>query len=150
MYAEGFTVEVSGDVVLALAETKRHKVASTAERKTTLLPLMGLGRWFADDCWFSKWLDVMESQLGKPSDRKFVLPAYSEKAGKWLDRPMSPGEGTLWMRDIIEAKGVGYLVDTLTTHCLKTTRLASLSPIGSTWTSVGLQVIAWTKNFAVL
>lgn len=90
MQAEGFRPESSGDVVLVLAETKRHKVANTAERKTTLLPLVGLGQWFAEVCWFSAWLGNMEAVLGKPASREFVLAVYSEKSGRWLNRAMEP------------------------------------------------------------
>ena len=124
MGASGFDVDEAVHSTVVSAGTYRHKTSVSAAQKTTLLPLLGLGRWFADESWATSWLQLMEEAFGQVEGRGFLLPAFSEKSLQWLPRRMSSSEGTLWLRDILTVAGQGRCVESLTTHCLKVTRLA--------------------------
>lgn len=131
MGATDFEVDVGSRTVVISAGTYRHKTSTTAMHKTTLLPLMGIGRWFSEHIWAERWLDRMVRLFGPLDKRPFLLPAFSEKAMKWLDRPMSSAEGTLWLRDVMTCAGCGIYAASLTTHCLKVTRLAWFTSSGN-------------------
>ena len=114
MFAVNFTVSRSGNTVLVEAGTSVHKTARTKERKTMLLPLVALGHVFrTDKSWGEKWFVVWKQQIAK-AKKPYVLPAYSEQQNQWLSRPLTTGEGILWLRDIVQLRcntGEG-----LTTH----------------------------------
>jgi hypothetical protein len=124
MEACGFEIDEAQYATVVAAGTYRHKTSVTAMQKTTLLPLLGLGKWFAEVPWAACWLEMMEEAFGQVEGRAFLLPAFSEKSLQWLPRKMSSAEGTLWLRDILKLAGQGRCVESLTTHCLKVTRLA--------------------------
>ena len=67
-----------------------------------------------------------------PEDRAYLLPAYSEYKGQWLDRKMTSGEGSLWLRECLAAKDFEVLDDVVlpTTHSCKATLLSWLAKSG--------------------
>ncbi|CAE7877928.1 unnamed protein product [Symbiodinium microadriaticum] len=58
--AEGLKLDTSGRRPVIEAGTFRHKTASGAERKTTLLPYVGFGCLLANNAWAKTWLDVVQ------------------------------------------------------------------------------------------
>ena len=92
--AEGLKLDTSGRRPVIEAGTFRHKTGSSAERKTTLLPYVGFGRLLASNAWAKTWLDVVQQVKAKVRCEGFLMPAFSEKTGRWLPRKMSSGEGT--------------------------------------------------------
>ena len=74
------------------------KTATTADKKTTLLPLVCLGHVFHSDSWAAAWLLLVEAQHW-PEDQEFFLPSFSEYLGTWSSRRMTSGEGTFWLRE---------------------------------------------------
>ena len=62
------------------------------------------------------------------SRKLYVLPAYSEQSNRWLTRPMTTGEGVLWLRGIVGLRC--RTGDSLTTHSLKTTLLSWVTLFG--------------------
>ena len=55
---------------------------------TTILPLVCLGHGFLKTSWAGTWLMLLQS-MGWDDTRNYLLPAYSEQKGGWLDRRMS-------------------------------------------------------------
>ena len=130
--AESLKLDTSGRRPVVEAATLRHKTASSAERKSTLLPYVGFGRILSTNGWAKPWLEVVERVRGKLKCNGFVLPAFSEKTGKWLPRKMSSGEGTLVLRDLLAiAKASDEAASLPSTHSLKATILSWACKHGS-------------------
>eukprot|EP00435_Cladocopium_sp_Y103_P069407 s708_g33.t1 len=55
-------------------------------------------------------------------NKPYLLPAYSEQLNRWMARPMTIAEGTLWLRDLIQLRC--KTGEALTIHSMKTTLLA--------------------------
>ena len=128
MFVTGMTISRHGATVLIEAGTNVHKTAHSKERKTMLLPLMALGHAFrTDKSWGERWVHAMSRQFSE-SRKQFVLPAYSEQSNRWLTRPMTTGEGVLWLRAIVGLRC--RTGDSLTTHSLKTTLLSWVTLFG--------------------
>ena len=122
MYCTGLQVNRFRNTVLIEAGTSVHKTAHSSEKKTMLLPLMGLGSVFRSDmAWAEKWFATMNRQFSSVN-KSFLLPAYSEQTNRWLSRPMTTAEGVLWLKDIVQLRCRSG--SELTTHSLKTTMLA--------------------------
>lgn len=130
-FAENLTLDVTDDTVILHAGTCQHKTATTADKRTTLLPLVCLGHVFAEESWASKWVMLMQAE-GWSDDRSYLLPAYSEYTGQWLSRKMTSGEGSLWLRECLAAKDFEVLDDIVlpTTHSCKATLLSWLAKSG--------------------
>ena len=123
--AEGLKLDTSGRRPVIEAGTFRHKTASGAERKTTLLPYVGFGCLLANNAWAKTWLDVVQQVKTKVRCEGFLMPAFSEKTGRWLPRKMSSGEGTLVLRDLLAITQTSDEGAPLpTTHSLKATILS--------------------------
>ena len=104
------------------AESKKYKTATNEERKTTLLPLLSLGHFFSKKPWAVQWFKE-RFEAGLKSDP--ALPAWSEIDAKWLTRPMSTGEATLYLKEFLV--GSRFKVSDLTNigcHSLKCTVLS--------------------------
>ena len=122
MFAINFKVSRHNNTVLIEAGTSVRKTAHSSERKRMLLPLMALGHVFRrDKSWAERWFRTLVRQ-GDMSQRRYVLPAYSEQSNRWLSRPMTSGEGISWLHDLICLRC--STCDGLTTHGLKTTLLS--------------------------
>ena len=104
-YAEHMDLDVSGDIYTLQSGTRQHKTATTADKKTTLLPLVCLGHVFHSDSWAAAWLLLVEAQHW-PEDQEFFLPSFSEYLGTWSSRRMTSGEGTFWLRERLAAQGI--------------------------------------------
>ena len=100
---EGLSIDTSGQRCVVEAGVLKHKTATSAEKKTTLLPLVGFGRLLESATWAVRWLRLVV-QAGLPPDRDYFLPAFNEQTHRWAKRRMSSGEGTLWLRDFLELK----------------------------------------------
>ena len=128
MFVRGFKLSSYKSVCLLEAGTTVHKTAHTRERKTTLLPLVALGHVFEHgQSWAELWMQLRSDHLDL--SKPYVLPAYSETTSKWLSRPMTTGEGIMWLRDVI-----GLYCKTgevLTTHSLKATFLSWSTLLGT-------------------
>ena len=90
-------------VVLIEAESKQWKTGNAASRRAQLLPLCSLGQFFADQPWGPAWFD-MRTKHGLSLSP--ALPAWSESESKWLQRPMSTGEASLYMKEFLYAAGL--------------------------------------------
>lgn len=115
MYVKGFRLSKHQSIVLLEAGTSVHKAAHTKEKKTMLLPLVALGVVLEKTSWAERWMEFRNRCL-KPG-HSYSLPAYSESNSEWLSRPITTGEGVLWLKDLVSlhcATG-----ETLTTHSLK-------------------------------
>ena len=102
-FAENLTLDQAEDTVILHAGTCQRKTATTADKRTTLLPLVCLGNIFADESWAVQWIMLMQAD-GWSDNRSFLLPAHSECAGCWLSRKMTSGEGSLWLRECLAAR----------------------------------------------
>ena len=131
-YAERMELDDSGDIFVLHSGTRRHKTATTADKKTTLLPLVCLGHAFRNKSWAADWLLMVEAQ-GWPETQEFFLPAYCEQTGRWSTRRMTSGEGSLWLRECLESQGIDVLDNPKlpTTHSCKTTLLSWMAKAGS-------------------
>ena len=130
-FAENLTLDQTEDTVILHAGTCQRKTATTADKRTTLLPLVCLGNIFSNESWAAKWIMLMQAE-GWSDDRSFLLPAYSEYTGRWLARKMTSGEGSLWLRECLAAKDIEVLDDIVmpTTHSCKATLLSWLAKSG--------------------
>ena len=80
--AESLKLDTSGRRPVVEAATLRHKTASSAERKSTLLPYVGFGRLLSSSGCAKPWLEVVARVKSKVQCDGFVLPAFSAKKGK--------------------------------------------------------------------
>ena len=131
-YAEHMELDDSGDIFVLHSGTRQHKTATTADKKTTLLPLVCLGHFFHSRSWAAEWLLLVESQ-GWPEDQEFFLPAFCEQAGKWSTGRLTSGEGALWLRECLASQGIDVLDNPKlpTSHSCKTTILSWMAKAGT-------------------
>ncbi|CAE7215912.1 gpt [Symbiodinium sp. CCMP2592] len=109
-------VSTAQGVTLVEAESSKWK---TASRKDQLLPLASLGKFFAEESWGEVWAKEREAAgLGLGP----ALPAFSEVTGEWLNRPMSTGEATCYLREFMTA--ASQMTAGLGCHSLKCTVLS--------------------------
>ena len=114
------TLTSAQNVVLIEAESKRWKTGNAASRRAQLLPLCSLGQFFADQPWGPAWFDIRTKHGLSLSP---ALPAWSESESKWLQRPMSTGEASLYMKEFLCAAGLRDL-EGIGCHSLKCTVLS--------------------------
>ena len=116
------------NVCLLECDTLRHKTATTSEKKTTFLPYIALGSVFNQSSWAKSWM-----QARKDSglvDSSWAMPAPNLKGG-WLNRRLTTGEITLWLRDILVTNNCDVeAVERLSSHSLKTTMLSWAAKFG--------------------
>ena len=86
------------------AETSRHKTSMTKESKTRLLPYTSLGRFLGASDWAQSFIQA-RSDAGL-NDRKILLPSWNEVAQTWSAYPMSSGEATCWIRELLTTSDV--------------------------------------------
>ena len=132
--AESLGLDSAVDLVVLHSGMQQDKTATTADKRTTLLPLVCLGNGLMDEPWATAWLMLMHDQNQKwEEDRGYLLPAYNELSGSWAKRRMTSGEGTLWLRECLAARDIDMLDDIKrpTTHSCKATVLSWLAKAGS-------------------
>ena len=102
----------------------KHKTATTAEKKTKFLPHIAPSIGVRDYSWAKSWLearDKMGMQVGKNIP---LLPAPDSQGG-WTSRPLTAGEATCWLRDILTAGGSDPAhVSRVSSHSMKATLLS--------------------------
>ena len=131
--ANSVSLETSGHIALLESSTLKFKTASTAgsEMRNVALPMLALGMGlFRDAYWGERWIHARKAEgLDKFS---CLMPAWSEVSMKWLDRPMSSGEGVWFLREMMVAAGVGEdRAVQYSTHSLKTTCLSWAATSGA-------------------
>ena len=109
-------------IVILEAETAQHKTSMTKEAKTRLLPFTALGVGLTGLDWVTPFVRARRDQglenLG------FFLASWSDSTSAWASEPMSTGEATCWLREILEPHcGTDYAIG-LTVHGLKATMLS--------------------------
>ena len=103
------------------AESMSYKTAKR-DKQDKLLPLIGLGKFFAKTPWAVQWMDL-RAQHGLGLDP--ALPAWSEIAQTWLKRRMTTGEAQLFLKEFMASSG--FSEEELTRigcHSLKCTLLS--------------------------
>ncbi len=130
--AEHISLDESDGLVVVHSGTRQHKTATTADKRTPLLPLVCLGSGLESAPWATAWILLISDQ-DWDEHRGYLLPAYSELTGTWARRRMTSGEGTLWLRECLAAKEIEWLDDVKppTTHSCKATLLSWLSKAGN-------------------
>jgi hypothetical protein len=102
----------------------KHKTATTAEKRTKFLPHIAPSIGVREHSWAKSWLearDKMGMQIGKDIP---LLPAPDSQGG-WTSRPLTAGEATCWLRDILTAGGAEPShVSRVSSHSMKATLLS--------------------------
>ena len=113
--------EASG-LSLVEADTGCYKTGNTNERS---LPLLLLGQFFGVVPWAELWINL-RSKYNLPTSP--ALPAFSEVTNQWLSRPMSTGEASLYLKEMLTGSGFDReAVQQLGCHSLKCTLLSWLA-----------------------
>ena len=97
------------------ANTTRHKTATSAAKKRVYLEMTGPVAILGDFDWYLIWMSAREEcGLGRVSDP--MVPVVG-KYGQFGKEPLSAGEASVWLQDIM--KQAGCESTDHTTHCLK-------------------------------
>ena len=129
MKLQDINLDMASDTEFGFLETRtlRHKTGNTDERRTTFLPVVSLVWGTHEKSWGERWFnELMDTGL---SSRNFVLPAPL-RTGKWSSRPLTVGEGSQWLREILKSAG-SCSSDSYTVRGLKATGLSWCSKHGS-------------------
>lgn len=103
------------------AESMSYKTAKR-DKQDKLLPLIGLGKFFAKTSWAVQWMDL-RAQHGLGLDPS--LPAWSEISQSWMKRRMTTGEAQLFLKEFMASSGFGEEELTrIGCHSLKCTLLS--------------------------
>eukprot|EP00435_Cladocopium_sp_Y103_P007580 s5022_g2.t1 len=81
------------------AETALHKTSMSKESKSRLLPYTSLGRFLGSSDWAQSFM-AARSKAGL-DNHKLFLPSWNEIAQTWANYPMSSGEATCWIRELL-------------------------------------------------
>ena len=75
---------------------------------------------------------MLLQSMGWDENRNYLLPAYSEQKGGWLDRRMTSGEASLWLIECLGHQGIEVFDETKlpSTHSCKTTVLSWMAKDG--------------------
>lgn len=84
------------------AATSSHKTSMTKEAKTRLLPYTSVGRFTASLNWAQSFMEA-RTTAGLDSQATF-LPSWNEVARSWSSHPMSSGEATCWIRELLQQR----------------------------------------------
>lgn len=101
------------------AKTLKHKTATSDQKRTTFLPIVSFARGLSRKPWATQWLRDRNT-LGFDG-MSFTLPAPLRN-NRWATRPLTSGEGSQWLREILQSAGASEF-ESLTTHSLKCTLL---------------------------
>ena len=123
-------LDTSGSRPVLASGTTRHKLASTAERKTTLLPFVCFGQLLVSSPWAPKWLDAMKRARLPRANVDYLLPSWNESSNQFIRRRMTSGEGTLLLREVLRQMGSPLLEPLPSSHSLKVTVLSWLCKSG--------------------
>ena len=104
MRIESISLDKCITMALLEAATSKHKTSMTKETKTMLLPFTSLGRFLGSANWAESFMDA-RSQSGLHGQNLF-LPSWNEVGQSWSAHPMSSGEATCWIRELLSSAGV--------------------------------------------
>ena len=104
MRIESISLDKCITITLLEAATSKHKTSTTKETKTMLLPFTSLGRFLGSVNWAESFMDA-RSQSGLHGQDLF-LPSWNEVGQSWSSYPMSSGEATCWIRELLSSSGV--------------------------------------------
>ena len=104
MRIESMSLDKCITMTLLEAATSKHKTSMTKETKTMLLPFTSLGRFLGSANWAESFMDA-RSQSGLHGQDLF-LPSWNEVGQSWSAYPMSSGEATCWIRELLSSAGV--------------------------------------------
>lgn len=127
MFLESMRLEM-GDETFGFieAETGIHKTANTDQRKTTFLPIVSFALVVGACPWAPVWMELRKQQ--GLDHKAFILPAPMRN-GTWGCRPLTSGEGSQWLRELLFASGSDD-VGGISSHSLKSTFLSWASKGG--------------------
>ncbi|CAE7621993.1 unnamed protein product [Symbiodinium sp. CCMP2592] len=127
IHLKSLELQSAGTVHLLEASSASYKTG-TGERKTILLPLLCLGSFVYPTIWAPLWMEARtDAGLGlNPS-----LPAFSEASQSWLERRMSTGELTMYLREFLVASHIDIPSESrVSSHSMKATFLSWLAKFG--------------------
>ncbi|CAE7268093.1 unnamed protein product [Symbiodinium sp. CCMP2592] len=127
IHLKSLELQSAGTVHLLEASSASYKTG-TGERKTILLPLLCLGSFVYPTIWAPLWMEARtDAGLGlNPS-----LPAFSEASQSWLERRMSTGELTMYLREFLVASHIDIPSESrISSHSMKATFLSWLAKFG--------------------
>jgi hypothetical protein len=102
----------------------KHKTATTAEKKTKFLPHIAPSIGVRNHSWAKSWLDARATMGMKIGKNIPLLPAPDSQGG-WTSRPLTAGEATCWLRDILTAGGSDPAhVSRVSSHSMRATLLS--------------------------
>ena len=119
--AKGVTIDASGGAVVILETGTAHYKTRAKDRQNRMLPLLALGRTLVQPGWGGAW--VKHREAAGISDHSCLMPALAPSSS-WLQRPMTAGEGSLWLREILHLASVSGDLEAYTSHSLKATALS--------------------------
>ena len=120
---ERLNVTTCSNMCLVESMSRRHKTATSAERKTRFLPLNALGFGLLEVSWAKNWM-VCRAKWNLTAASPVALPAFSEITGQLLTRALTTAEATMYLREILCLGGCNREeVQCMTSHSLKVTIL---------------------------
>ena len=120
MRIESITLDKYITMSLLEAATSKHKTSMTKETKTMLLPFTSLGQFLGSVNWGDSFMNA-RSDSGLHGQDLF-LPSWNEIGQSWSAYPMSSGEATCWIRELLSTAGVEDY-DRFSSHSAKCTLL---------------------------
>ena len=124
------TLDSAGSRPVLSSGTLRHKLSSTADRKTTLLPFVGFGQLVTSTPWAPKWLEALKRARLPRSNVDYLLPSWNESTSQFIRRRMTSGEATLHLREILGQMSGPLSKPMPSTHSLKVTILSWMCKVG--------------------
>ena len=124
-------LDETGERCILTSDTTRHKLSTTAQRKTTLLPFAAFGRLLHTAAWAEKWLSAMKRARLPRQGADYLLPSWNESTGTFLRRRMTSGEGSLHLREVLRQKGGPVQLPLPSSHSLKATQLSWMAKAGT-------------------
>lgn len=122
--ARSVSIESCQRISIVESSTMKFKTAHTTgkEVKNIALPY--------DQYWCKAWIEAREVQQIDKFD--MVMPAWSDVANSWINRPMTSGEGVYFLREILCSAGMAeQQAATYTTRALKATALSWAATSGA-------------------
>ncbi|CAE7243764.1 unnamed protein product, partial [Symbiodinium necroappetens] len=119
--ASGISMDESGGAVVILETGTMHYKTRAKDRQNRMLPLLALGRTLVQPGWGAFWIKHREAT--GISNHSCLMPALAPSAS-WLQRPMTAGEGSMWLRELLHLASVSGDLEAFTSHSLKATALS--------------------------
>ena len=121
VYLDGLNLTSTTNLWLVEAMSKRYKMGNS-EKKRQFLPLVALGKGLHERPWAVPWFQA-RAACGL-EQMVITMPAWSDATEKWIDRPMTTGEGITFLRELIGLTGMWDEAYQFTCHSAKATVLS--------------------------